>query len=396
MIARVAAALALLAAPAPADPVAQGPKNVPAFEPAFSEQTRAPEATSNVALEVTTVATGLEHPWGVVPLPEGGWLVTEKPGRMRIVSADGKLSDPLSGVPAVVAQKQGGLLDVALSPGFASDRLVYFAYSKPVGDGLSATAVAHGRLSDDERALEDVRDIFVQEPPSPTPMQYGSRLVFDDQGHLFVTVGEHSVPKERVFAQDLDKTYGKVIRIDPEGGVPEGNPFASTTGAIPTIWSLGHRNSQGAALDGQGRLWEVEHGPKGGDELNLIEPGKNYGWPVISYGENYDGTPVGAGLTAKEGMEQPRYYWDPVIAPSGLLFYEGAMFPEWRGDALVGSLTPGGINRLRLDGDRVVGEEHLLSDVGRVRDLAVDPDGAIVVITDAADGALLRLTPRSE
>ena len=389
-----ATVLALLAVPAFADPVPQGAKNVPSFEPAFPEQTRAPESRSGVDLAVETVADGLVHPWGIAILPEGGFLVTERPGRLRHVSADGTLSDPLAGVPEVVAEKQGGLLDVALSPDFGTDRMVYLTYSKPMPGGLSATAAARGTLSEDGRALENVADIFVQDPPSPTPMHYGSRLAFDGAGHVFVTVGEHSVPAERVFAQDLGKTYGKVVRIGLDGTTPEDNPFVGTEGAIPSVWSYGHRNIQAAAIDPDGQLWIVEHGPRGGDELNRIEPGLNYGWPVISYGINYDGSPVGRHLTAADGMEQPVYYWDPVIAPSGLVFYEGALFPDWNGDALIGALSPGGIMRLEIDGDRVSAEERLLPDQGRIRDVAVASDGAIIAITDADNGALLRLTPQ--
>lgn len=390
-----AAALALLAVPALADPVAQGAKNVPGFQPAFPEQTRAPESRSGVRLAVETVADGLVHPWGIAVLPEGGFLVTERPGRLRLVAADGRLSEPVTGVPEVVARRQGGLLDVALSPDFASDRMVYLTYSKPMPGGLSATAAARGTLSPDGTALEDVADIFVQDPPSPTPLQYGSRLVFDGKGHVFVTVGEHSVPAERVFAQDLGKTYGKVVRIGLDGSTPDDNPFVDTGGAQPTIWSYGHRNIQAAALDAEGELWTVEHGPKGGDELNVVEPGRNYGWPVISYGENYDGSPVGEGITAAEGMEQPVYYWDPVIAPSGLAFYSGAMFPEWQGDALIGAMSPGGLMRLEITDGKVTGEERLLPDHGRIRDVAVAADGAIFVITDAENGAILRITPQA-
>lgn len=403
MPARFAAtALALLAAPAfaaaaLADPVPQsvpqGPKNVPDLAPAFPEQTRAPAMTTGVALDVDTVADGLVHPWGVAPMPGGGFLVTERPGRMRLVAADGAVSEPLDGIPEVYAEKQGGLLDVALSPEFATDRTVYFTYSKPMGDGLSATAAARGTLSEDRSRLEDVADIFVQDPPSPTPMHYGSRLVFDGKGNVFVTTGEHSVPEERVFAQDLDKTYGKVIRVATDGTVPEDNPFVGTDGAVPSIWSLGHRNIQAAALDASGQLWVVEHGPKGGDELNRVEPGKNYGWPVISYGVNYDGSKVGGGDAVADGMEQPRYYWDPVIAPSGLVFYDGALFADWQGDALIGAMSPGGLMRLKLDGDTVVGEERLLPDRARIRDVAVDEAGAVVVVTDEENGAILRLTP---
>lgn len=391
-----ATALALLAAPAfAADPVPQGPKNVPDFAPAFPEQTRAPAMESGVDLDVETIADGLVHPWGVAPMLGGGFIVTERPGRMRLVAADGTVSDPLTGIPEVLAEKQGGLLDVALSPEFATDRMVYFTYSKPMGDGLSATAAARGTLAGDGSGLEDVTDIFVQEPPSPSPMHYGSRLVFDGADHVFVTTGEHSVPEERVFAQDLDKTYGKVIRVSLDGEAPEDNPFVGTDGAQPAIWSLGHRNIQAAALDASGQLWIVEHGPKGGDELNRVEAGKNYGWPVISYGVNYSGSDIGEGIAVADGMEQPRYYWDPVIAPSGLAFYDGELFADWQGDALIGAMSPGGLMRLKLDGDKVIGEERLLPDEGRIRDVAIDAAGAIIVITDAENGGILRLTPQA-
>ena len=375
------------------EPVAQGAPNLPGFEPAFAGQTRAPAAASGVTLAVETVADGLEHPWGVALMPDGGYLVTERPGRMRVVAADGSASEPIAGVPEVLAEGQGGLLDVALGPDFASDRMVYWTYAKPMGGGASATAAARGRLSEDGASLAEVEDIFVQEPPSSTTNHYGARLVFDGAGHVFVTTGEHFSERERQLAQSLSATYGKVVRVNVDGSVPEDNPFVGREGAIPSIWSYGHRNIQAAALDAEGQLWIVEHGPQGGDELNRIEPGANYGWPVISYGENYNGTPVGEGVTAQEGMEQPVYYWDPVIAPSGMAFYDGEMFADWQGDALVGSLQPGALVRLELEGGRVVGEERLLDGQGRIRDVAVAPDGALLVLTDADDGALLRLTP---
>jgi glucose/arabinose dehydrogenase len=347
---------------------------------------------SGFELAVETVASPLEHPWGVALLPDGGYLVTERPGRLRVVAADGTISAPVSGLPAIRAEGQGGLLDVAVSPTFAEDRTLYFSYAKPMGEGTAVTAAARARLSEDGASLTDLQDVFVQDPPSPTTNHYGSRVVPDGEGHLFVTTGEHFTLAERQLAQDLAATYGKVVRVNLDGTPPADNPFAGDPDADPAIWSLGHRNIQAAALDAEGRLWTIEHGPKGGDELNRIEPGKNYGWPVIAYGENYDGSPVGEGITAREGMEQPRYYWDPVIAPSGMVFYEGAMFPEWQGDLLVGSLKPGALVRLRLDGDTVAGEERLLTDAGRIRDVAVAPDGAVLVLTDADDGALLRLT----
>ena len=394
-LAGLAAAATLLAGAAGAqspDPVEQGPPNVPSFHPAFAEQTRATAMRSGFELAVETIASPLDHPWGVALLPDGGYLVTERPGRLRVVAPDGGISAPVAGLPEILARGQGGLLDVAISPTFAEDRILYFTYAKPLGAGISATAAARARLAEDGTSLADLQDVFVQDPPSPTTNHYGSRIVPDGEGHLFITTGEHFTEAERQLAQDLGATYGKVVRVNLDGTPPADNPFAGDPNAVPTIWSYGHRNIQAAALDPDGGLWTIEHGPRGGDELNHIEPGKNYGWPVISYGQNYDGSPVGEGITVREGLEQPRYYWDPVIAPSGMAFYDGAMFPEWQGDILTGSLTPGALVRLHLDGDTVVGEERLLTDAGRIRDVAVAPDGAVLVLTDAGDGALLRLT----
>ena len=376
------------------EPVAQGPKNVPGFEPAFPEQTRAPALAPDVELEVSTVAEGLEHPWGIALLPDGGYLVTERPGRMRVIGPDGAVSDPVAGLPEVFARGQGGLLDVAVGPDFARDGMVYWSYSKPMGGGTSATAAARGRLAEDGSALSDVEDIFVQEPPSPTARHYGSRIVFDGEGHAYITTGEHSSAEERGYAQDLGTTYGKVIRVGLDGSIPDDNPFAGRSDAIASIWTWGHRNIQGAAIrPSTGELWAIEHGPRGGDELNRIVPGANYGWPVIGYGEDYSGSPVGEGITAREGMEQPRYYWDPVVAPSGMAFYDGDLLPDWQGDLLVAALDPGALVRLRLEGDTVTGEQHLLTDAGRIRDIEIAPDGAILVLTDEDDGAVLRLAP---
>ncbi len=378
-------------------PVAQGLKNVPEFEPAFPEQTRAPAMESGVTFAVETIADGLVHPWGIAVLPEGGYLVTERSGQLRVISADGEVSDPVAGVPEVLAEEQGGLLDVALGPDFAEDRMVYLTYSKPLGDGMSATAAARGKLSEDMSELTDVEDIFVQEPPSPSPMHYGSRIVFDGEGHAFVTTGEHFTMDQRVYAQDLDKTYGKVVRLNLDGSVPDDNPFVGQEGAIDSIWSYGHRNIQGAAMrPSTGELWTIEHGPQGGDELNKPEAGENYGWPVVSYGETYGGEPVGSGEPRQEGMVEPRYYWDPVIAPGGMLFYEGEMFPDWQGDVLTASLVRGQLVRLELDGDTVVGEERFFDEdsPGRIRDVAEASDGALLIVTDEDNGALLRLTPQ--
>jgi aldose sugar dehydrogenase len=384
------------------DPVAQGPRNAPDLEPAFPEQTRAPAAPSGVELAVSELAGGLEHPWGMALLPDGALLVTERPGRMRVVAADGTVSEPLAGVPEVHAERQGGLLDVAIGPEFAEDRMVYWTYAKPLGDGLSATAAARGRLSEDLARIEDATDIFVQAPPSPTPMHYGSRVLFDGDGLLLVTTGEHSRPDERVLAQDLATSYGKVMRLRPDGSAPPDNPFVGEPGVVEGIWTYGHRNVQGAAVEPEsGALWIVEHGPRGGDELNLLEAGLNYGWPEVSYGINYDGSPVGAGVASGQDFEEPVYFWDPVIAPGGMAFYRGDMFADWQGDVLIASLDPGALVRLDLEGaaaeagsePRVLGEERLLTDAGRIRDVEVAPDGAVLVLTDESNGSVLRLTP---
>ncbi|MGB8622421.1 MAG: PQQ-dependent sugar dehydrogenase [Paracoccaceae bacterium] len=385
----IAILIALLAAfsAAQAAPVEQGPKNVPEFRPAFQGQTRAPEDRSGVHLKTEVFVDGLSHPWGIAPLPGGGYLVTERPGRLRVIGADGALSAPIDGLPRVFARRQGGLLDVAVGPSFAQDRVIYFTYAKPMGGGRSATAAARAVLSPDGRELSRVRDIFVQTPPSPTPAHYGSRILFDGAGHAFITTGEHFTQAERQKAQDTGIPYGKVIRVALDGGIPADNPFGNA------VWSYGHRNIQGAAIrPGTGQLWTVEHGPRGGDELNRIEPGRNYGWPVISYGENYDGSPVGQGLTTAEGMEQPVYYWDPVIAPGGMQFYDGTRFGAWRGDLLIASLTPGGLVRLSLENGRVTGEERFLRGT-RLRDVQVAPDGSVLVLVDAEPGGILRLTP---
>ncbi|HXH85056.1 MAG TPA: PQQ-dependent sugar dehydrogenase [Candidatus Tectomicrobia bacterium] len=335
------------------------------------------------------VARGLVHPWGLAFLPDGRLLVTERPGRLRIVAPGGKLSPPLNGVPEVLARGQGGLLDVALSPRFADDRLVYLSYAEP-GEGGAGTAVARGRLADG--GLEGVQVIWRQQPKVRGNNHWGSRLVFRPDGTLFVTLGDRFSYSE--MAQDLSNTVGKLVRIAPDGSAPRDNPFVGREGARPEIWSYGHRNVQAAALDARGQLWTVEHGARGGDELNRSQPGRNYGWPVISYGVHYSGARIGVG-TARPGMEQPVYYWDPVIAPSGAVFYSGDAFPDWRGDLLVGSLRPGGLVRLRIADGRVVQEErYVVIDPGeRIRDVRQGPDGLIYLLTDDANGRIVRLEP---
>ena len=359
--------------------------------PAFAQEApRSPTPGSvKLAARVTNVARGLEHPWGLAFLPDGRLLVTERPGRLRLVT-NGQLSELLAGVPQVYARGQGGLLDVALSPGFAQDRLVYLSFSEP-GEGGASTAVARGRLG--ERGLEGTQVIWRQQPKVDASNHWGSRLVFRPDGTLFVTMGDRRTHSER--AQDLSTTIGKIVRINPDGSVPRDNPFVNRSGALPEIWSYGHRNVQAAALDARGELWTVEHGARGGDELNNPQPGKNYGWPVITYGVDYSGARIGIG-TAHPGMEQPVYYWDPVIAPSGATFYTGSAFPHWRGDLLVGSLLPGALVRLRIDNGRVTREERYLGELGeRIRDVRQGPDGAIYLLTDSSRGRILRLDPAS-
>lgn len=368
--------------------------NAPDQRPAFSGQTRACGVKSSVAYDVVVLAKGLEHPWAVEPLPDGDLLVTEKPGRMRIITAKGEKGQPMTGVPAVDDRGQGGLLDVAVSPTFASDRTIYWSYSEPRNGG-NATSVARGVLSPDRKGLGEVKVIFRAMPTYDGTMHYGSRLAFGPDGMLYVTLGERSDKQMRPQAQQLNSHMGKILRISPDGSAPKDNPFVGQAGARPEIWSLGHRNVQAAAFDPAGRLWDIEHGTNGGDELNRIEKGKNYGWPVQAYGEEYSGAPIAGATTAREGTEQPVYYWDPVIAPSGAQFYTGEVFPAWKGSLFVGGMKDTKLVRLTLKDDRVTGEEHLLSDRGqRVRDVRQGPDGALYVVTDQDNGELWRIGPR--
>lgn len=344
--------------------------------------------TQHGKLRVVTVAKGLVHPWSVAFLPDGRMLVTERPGRLRYVSKDGRLSAPIAGLPPVWARGQAGLLDVTLDPDFARNRLIYFAYTEPTGGG-ARLAVARARL--EPGRLTGLKVIFRQVPPTNSALNIGSRLVIARDGTLFVTVGDRF---ERQRAQDPSVNRGQIVRINRDGSIPKDNPFVGRKGYRPEIWSYGHRNPEGAALNpATGKLWEIEHGARGGDEVNIPQAGRNYGWPVIAYGRHYSGAKIGVG-THKAGMEQPIYYWDPSIAPSGMAFYTGDKFPAWKGNLLVGALAYRLVARLTLDGDKVVKEERILDKLGeRIRDVRQGPDGYVYLLTDAEDGRLLRLEP---
>ncbi len=371
----------------------------PAADPA--ETARPPHAVRDVApvvyasekgsYAVTELVAGLEHPWSIVFLPDGGMLVTERPGRLRRIGIDGVISAPISGLPKPFVDGQAGLLDVALSPDFAKDRLVYVSFAEPNFRGnLCGTAVARGRLDGD--ALKGVEVVYRQEPKLSAGTHVGSRLVFDYAGHLFITQGENRVAAEA--AQELDKLQGKLVRIWPDGRIPDDNPFVGHTDARPEIWSYGHRNMQGAALNPQTRqLWTSEHGPMGGDEINIEKPGANYGWPRVTHGIDYDGKPVPGSIgRSAPGMEDPDYVWEKSPAVSGMAFYTGSLFPQWQGNLFLGALAGQALIRLELDGDKVVHEERLLGELGqRVRDVRQGPDGALYVLTDEDDGKLLRI-----
>ncbi len=359
--------------------------------PAFAAQTRAP-AAPRTAVKVETVAKGLAHPWALQFLPDGRMLVTERPGRLRIVTREGTLSAPISGVPKVHAAGQGGLLDVALAPDFATSQEIFLTFAEPRDGRANGTSVARARLAltDKGGSLADVRVIFRQQPSFASNLHFGSRIVFVADGTFYLTVGDRYSQKQE--AQKPDNHIGKVIRLNRDGTPFAGNP--KKPGWDAAIWSIGHRNVQSAALHPEtGELWTVEHGARGGDEVNLVRKGLNYGWPIITYGRDYSGAAIGEG-TAKPGMQQPLYYWDPSIAPSGAAFYTGELFPSWKGNLLVGGLVTQELSRLVLEGEKVVAEEKLLVDLGaRIRDVRMGPDGAVWVLTDDTDGRLLRLVP---
>jgi len=344
-------------------------------------------------LEVTPIADGLQHPWALAFLPDRkGMLVTERPGNLRVVSTDGKLSAPIDGVPKVWAKGQGGLLDVALSPDFSEDRTVYLSFAEGGGEGDKAgTAVGRGQLSEDLKSLKNFKVIFRQEPKLSVGNHFGSRLVFDRNGYLFITLGENN---DRPTAQDLDKLQGKIVRIYPDGKVPDDNPFVGQSGVRPEIWAYGVRNPQGAALNPwNGTLWENEHGPQGGDELNIIERGKNYGWPLATNGINYSGQPIpeAKGKTA-EGTVSPHHVWEKSPGLSGLAFYDADRFPAWQHNAFIGALVSQELIRLQFDGDKVIHEERLLGELSkRIRDVRQGPDGYLYVLTDEENGGLYKI-----
>lgn len=362
------------------------------YKPAFEGQTRIKGVHTQTPLDVKMLSDGLVYPWGIVTLPDGRFLITERKGTLRIATAAGQLSAPITGLPKVNSDGQGGLLDVIPDPDFATNRIIYWSFSQDVPPG-TLTAVGKGKLAADEKTVEGATVIYQALPAFPSKLHYGSRLAWDKEGNLFVSTGERSDIKSRPMAQQLNAAPGKVLRITKDGKPAPGNPFANTPDARPEIWSYGHRNVQGLAIHPvTGDLWEDEFGPKGGDEVNRIEPGKNYGWATITYGLEYSGQKVGEGITQKEGLEQPVYYWDPVVSPSGATFYSGDLIPEWKNNLFIGALSGMHIVRLVIENNKVVGEERLLADQQqRFRDVVQGADGALYAISDGEKGRLFRI-----
>jgi aldose sugar dehydrogenase len=403
LIATAALALwSLAAAPASAQVADPRPPNAPGQKPAFAGQTDAPEQKLGVAFDVVTVVDTLRNPWGLAFLPSGKMLVTEKIGYLRVVNADGTLAPgAVGGLPAVDNRGQGGLLDVALDPNFATNSLIYWSYSEPRENGTNNTAVARGRFVEGPPArVENAQVIYHQGPSLASTAHYGSRLNFLKDGTLLITHGERSITEGRMQAQRLDGLLGKVARINPDGSIPRDNPFVGRPGVREEIFSIGHRNIQSAALHPvTGELWEVEHGTRGGDEINIVRKGKDYGWPTAAYGIEYAGGPITGNITAKEGMAQPLYYWDPVIGPSGMAFYTADLFPAWKGSLFIGGHQTNDLVRVSLDGEKVTGEERLLTDRTprlRIRDVRQGPDGALYLLTDEPlSGKLMKLVPKA-
>lgn len=360
------------------------------YQPAFEGQTRVAGVKTETPYSITTLTTELDKPWAVVELPDGRLVITEKDGAIRLVTKDGSVSSKIKGFSDVDNRNQGGLLDVAPAPDFETSRVLYFSLAERTPKG-SLTAIGKGRLSDDESVIENFTIIYRAIPYFDNSMHFGSRLLFDKAGNIFLSTGERSSLETRYNAQKLETAHGKVIHITPEGKPVEGNPFLNTPGVLPEIYSYGHRNPQGLAINpATGYLWLSEMGPRGGDEINLIKPGVDYGWPTITYGIEYNGNKVGDGITQKEGMEQPVYYWDPVLSPSGMAFYSSKEIPEWQNNLFIGGLSSKHICRLVIENNKVVGEERLLVDEGeRIRDVGEGKDGALYAVTDS--GKLLRI-----
>lgn len=360
------------------------------YKPAFEGQTRVAGVKTQTPYEGKMLSKDLNRPWGITSLPDGRFLITEKGGTMRLAAQDGKVGPVITGLPKVNASGQGGLLGLTIDPAFAENRMVYWVFSEDVSGG-NLTSVAKGKLSADEKRIENATVIYRATPAYDGSLHYGGRILFDKTGNLFVSTGERSDRATRPQSQDLKSGLGKIVRITPDGKPAEGNPFANNNSARPEIYSYGHRNVQGLAFHpATGDLWENEFGPRGGDELNLIKPGKNYGWPTITYGIEYSGSTIGKGLTQQEGMEQPVYYWDPVLSPSGMTFYSGDDIPEWKNNLFIAGLSSTHIARLVIEDNKVTGEERILSgESQRFRDVTQGKDGALYAVTD--EGRLYRI-----
>jgi glucose/arabinose dehydrogenase len=370
-------------------PVETNPANT-TYTPAFQGQTRINGVQTTTPYQGDIITSALTSPWGIANLPDGRFLITLKAGQMCIVTSAGVVSNPITGIPAVNNNGQGGLLDVCIDPDFASNRMVYWTFIRSVGGG-NAVAVAKGRLSNDETVIESPNIIYNSTTASAGTVNYGSRIIFDSTGNLLVSFGDLFTTGIRIEAQSVSSSIGKVLRITTNGSAAPGNPVFSQPGALPGLYTMGHRNPQGLAIHPvTGDIWESEHGPRGGDEINRLQPGSNYGWPIISYGIEYSGQAVGAGIQQQEGMEQPVYYWDPVVSPSGITFYSGNKVPEWENNLFLCSLTQTHIIRLVIENNRVTGEERLLADQNqRFRDITQGSDSALYAITDA--GRLYRI-----
>ncbi|HRO83537.1 MAG TPA: PQQ-dependent sugar dehydrogenase [Niabella sp.] len=376
----------------PLPPVETKAPNSPQFKPAFEGQTRVAGVKTKTELDVTMLTDGLVNPWGIANLPDGRLLITEKAGTMRIATQAGQLSAPITGLPAVNSEGQGGLLGVNVDPDFSKNRMVYWSFSENQPEG-TLTAVAKGRLANDEKTIENATVIYRALPAFKSTLHYGSRVLIDKEGNLVVSTGERSSLQSRPQALQLNSALGKIVRITKEGKPAAGNPFLNDPNAKPEIYSYGHRNVQGLAWHPvTGDLWENEFGPRGGDEVNLIKPGKNYGWPTITYGIEYSGKIIGDGITQKEGLEQPVYYWDPVVSPSGMTFYNGNLIPEWKNNLFIGCLSGSHILRLVIENNQVKGEERLLANEGqRFRDIIQGKDGALYAVCDGKNGRLYRI-----